>query len=577
MTKKHSSKSSTRDRSESPEHKPKKHHKRSKVESDAEEEEEKKEEVELDTEHPTAHMEEEEEAPKKKGKKQRLTITDGKEEEAKKSKVEQMKELLASMTDEEKKEMRIVPAAAAAASAKPPTRDLFGVATAVVATTSAPQKKINVDSLHAATQFIQSVRDDPTVAHSTSCLVSNPDLALFLWCSLNRCNMHFLELLEPEKKLKVTRTFARKFDKATKKWVDIPDQPFLNMGMKTQQRSPVKGVPVFGFCMLSPFAKVAFLKHGPTTETGLGGTYKKVIKQQETLPGNEQYQVSITNNSISILEDENGNNPVVSKFFEAWQNTVDQALIKACEDPTSFPAIRGEIATKVKKGKLDKAPATAAEMAEWMKDNGFFKIRFEEDDGDDTKMMLGLGVSCYRSFGKYEDMSKYKHPPHPMFKLNEFKKKGGLQRHFDLPVFRYRRPDEVEAGKHYDSPFILIPSANAVLTSRDVIAIGFRLGLYEWQFDTAGETNKQMFYIWLNKADALKKMDMANLTPCDFRYACPMAGTYVGPQDPGYVAESFEEEEGPAGPEGGFEVEGELSAEAAAALADAQDAFASDE
>lgn len=461
--------------------------------------------------------------------------------ESVKTKAEMIQEIMASMTDEEKSVnsgalVPFVAAPVAAAASAPAAAVAIVPKLALIGDgdDDADDAKAFVAKLQNAFKAIPLA-----MVRKGATLVKNPDLSVLLWSAANKHKLHFMELDAPERDLHVRRSKDMKYDEKLKKKVSSGGKEFINLNTKFDQAF-TNDITLRGFNMLSPFFRPAFLNHGNTVDTGVNGTQGKVIRDNVTRPGGEQYQLSVTNKPYSILiQDSDYNNPIVSHFFDVWEHTVDTALAKAMADPENMTEIRKVAKLSHKNKMIDKMPDTDLEWVAWMKKSANFKTRFGADESDPSMKMLGMGVSCYRKPQKHyqngkvwaeEDLSDYV-PPSAMFEEQKFDEKGNVQIHNNLPVWRCRRADEVEPGVHYDSPFILIPQENVHLTSQDVIAVIFQFGLYEWQFDVAGATAKQQGYIWLNKADELKKLALDDITACDPRYCVPGAGRYVGPLD----------------------------------------------
>ena len=295
---------------------------------------------------------------------------------------------------------------------------------------------------------------------------------------------------------------------------------------------------VFG--SISCFATTRYTRHGPTVETGLEGDRGKVIKGIAKTPGTEQYQCVLTNKPYnSGLSDDNYNNPLVSYEHQVWDQISDVILLKLLAMPGALTEVK-IAASKMAKAQ-NKKPPPAENVKAWLsmiKSFGLFKGKVEADEDDKTATKLTTSVSCYRAPKKFweygkeigsEDLSHYK-PPSDMFVKNPCNTtNGNPQIHNDIPVYRCRRADEVIQGKKYSSPFIRIPSEEAVLdSSKDVFAVLYSRAIYEWKLDKMGMTNKPQAYIWLSTKKQIKKLNIEDVEPCDPRYAIPMAGWYMG-------------------------------------------------
>lgn len=358
--------------------------------------------------------------------------------------------------------------------------------------------------------------------------VKNPDLALALTLHAMKDKMHYLHM--DAASVLVTRTNEKVFDQASRKYVDGPTA-YINFKTKFPQSLPTVG-EFRGMVVCSPFCHAKYLNWGPTEELGVNGTVGRIIKGNAVTAELAQYQLSLSNKAWTLLvQDDDYNNPIMSHYFE-WSKQFNRGLL------TKVIGRDGSIA-QVRKQLKGSAALEPEAFADAIIAANLFKTRFDVDDDDATVALIGMGTSVYRPVKKEyaggkevgtEDLSGYKHPS-PMFAANACNKKGKAQVHNQLPLFRFRRVDEIEEGVKYDSPFIRVPDANAALTSADVVAVVYSVGFYEWQLDKCGITNKPVALLWLNKEEELKKMSLLDIQECDPRYAMPMAGHYKGPLD----------------------------------------------
>jgi hypothetical protein len=316
-------------------------------------------------------------------------------------------------------------------------------------------------------------------------------------------------------------------------------QAFINVFTKAPQRFLDGRLNQRQFHMVSPFFSPAFLTWGPTEQTGVNGTWKKVIRGNPVEAKFARYEFSVTNKSFHPLQqNEEYNNPVADHFMAQMHRMYDAVLLKACTNKDALLEMR----KKIEKNN-PKALRSPEALAATIKSNGLFKVVESEQQSDPSAKTLGMAVSVARMQGREylgpkqfqdEDLSWYA-PPSDMFRLPEMMhhRSGRVQVHRRIPLYRCRRPNEVQPGVTYSSPFVRVPFENARLTSKDIIAVVFNTGFYEWQFDVAGVTNKPVAFIWLNTRAALEAMNMDELQnqSCDPRYAVPCAGYYRGPLD----------------------------------------------
>jgi hypothetical protein len=357
-------------------------------------------------------------------------------------------------------------------------------------------------------------------------LVKLPDAAVLLWSKASLRNIHVLELGE-KKKILVVRT--EKKMPVNGKRVGTGEW-FVNL--KTKYDQSFEDLKLLGYSQMSSFSRVAYIRHGSSVETGVEGNRGKLIKGKAIQMGSESYQFDCTNKSYNRnINDEDDNNPIATQAFKMWDEMAMRVLTTLVAGPTCITAI------KLAAVKINGAPfASVDESAAFIRNSSLFCGKVKKQPEDETAVHMSVSVSCYRGLRNayignetiFEDLSTYV-APSEMFVRNTHTSKNTLQVHNEIPLFRCRRFDEVEPGKHYSSPFIRVPFKNAVLTSDDVIAVVYSVNVYEDLMGACGLTNKQLAYVWLNTVTALKAMNQGEIDACDPRYAVPMAGYYRGP------------------------------------------------
>lgn len=505
---------------------------------------------------------------------------------AAKTKAEQIRELQESMTDEEKQELAqppvskaLVPAAAAAASSSTavvPKNDKFTKLNPYIDTMLE-----NEGGLSALEAFKLAYETCKPLVKSGAVRVKNPDLAIALWCYAANMRVSFMDLndiMEHKPQLiQVKRTYEKKREvsknektgKDVVKYVDDKSKPHINLRLKGEQYfMPDHVHNIYGLTFLTPFCSTAFFRHGPTYETGVDGTNGKVIRGKVTPPENAQYQITLQNQPITpLVVDDNFNNPIADYFFGIWQRLGDTVVAKSMEDGENMAEIRAMAARQLKSGTISAIPATGEEWVAWMKKFEKFKSLYRTDDSDDSAKGLQCSASVFRKpfetkeegkvvwsefekdVGLTEEEKEAKHHPTELFKDQKFNKKTKqLQIHNDIPTFRGRRHDELEEGKSYPAPLIYVGKSHAVITRRHRVAVLSSMGVYEWQFDTPGLTNKPLAYIVLGRDDQLKRLTIDDIVAVDPRYAVPMAQPF-GEDD---TAEQQQQQQGSVDAEGNW-------------------------
>jgi hypothetical protein len=352
---------------------------------------------------------------------------------------------------------------------------------------------------------------------------TNPDLALFVWDQAGRHNLHILGFKDLPKAVIVSKTQQKRINDKGEK---VPTgKSFVNVTTKAPQRFLQGRLPGFKFHAMTPFGTNAFMKWGPTKETGVEGHRGKVIKGNVVKDEAAQYQFQLTNKSFSHMQqDGDYNNPVMTKFIEELSALDSVILDKVIGNDEMVPEIRLQY----------KKAGTAMTLKDYVKMAKLYKVIEDEDENDPTAKSRGFAVSVFRTLRKdfvtgllLEEPTP---PPSDLFHVVQMDQQGNPMAHNRIPMYRCRRADEVQPGVRYDSPFVLVPWDNAALGPNDVFATVFSLNFYEWQYDKCGRTNKPIAFIWLNTKQALEAMDRSAIEPCDPRYAIPMAGHYRGPK-----------------------------------------------
>lgn len=354
--------------------------------------------------------------------------------------------------------------------------------------------------------------------------LSNPDLALFVYCQLSRSSAHILQFDE-KRPIKIARVQSfHPLKEGEKKQVGT-GQYYINFSSKYSQPFPFTE-QVYGLKQVTPFCACLFTKYGPTVETGLDGSRGKTIKNIRIPRGEEKYEITLTNeNYHPSMMDSDWNHPVATEFFNMHTKQSMRILRSLLANPLTLTDLRKDVAEK------QIAYNTNDELFTIV-NNQFFKgkLSLTENIEDKTSKWLSISVSCYRPLHKEHDANYVYPTATDMFVTkktsNTSDKPIGQNK---IKVVRCRRANECVAGETYDSPFILIPEENAVITSEDVISVVYTKNFYEWKFDKCGVTNKQVLIIWLNTKRAIKAMRASDIERCNPRYAIPMAGYYKGP------------------------------------------------
>jgi hypothetical protein len=365
--------------------------------------------------------------------------------------------------------------------------------------------------------------------------VKNPDLAMALACNYYNTGMSMMDLTNKDTQFLI----KQKADgQAT----------YINFERKNGQRDFNGKGGTMGYNVVTPaFSPMYLFKYGPTKETGVEGNNGRIMKTKngdvEIKPDEAHYDCTMGSNPIHpAMKDENGNNPMALMFLEQVQAVQVWAFGKMwCNMATTLVGARAILEDLVKRKKLDSMPTTGEEAIRVLKEERIYLEKIVSSETDSTSKSLSTSASCFRTprkespYGPAEDLEQLQRelPKLPMFQDNFMVTKKGQIKYnacHELPVWRYRRPDEVEEGKKYRSHLIPIPRANVRLTKDDVLYEVWSFHFYE--FSAKKETaysNHLVGFVWLNTKEELERLQLEELEPCDPCKANPFAGYYKGP------------------------------------------------
>lgn len=360
--------------------------------------------------------------------------------------------------------------------------------------------------------------------------VRNPDLAMALACTALKLNVGVLDL------------DVDNFDVFFQ--VSRAQNKYINFYSKTGQKD-FSGKKLMGYTFVtSAFVPAYAFKYGATESTGVNGNQGKTMECDtgtvETKPGEESYECTVGVAPIhSEMKDAKANNPMALDFMTAMVRIMDLAWAAIWKNPQNFVQRRAQLAN------LGLVPKDAEEGLLMLRKINAYKDKLKQSESDSSAYTLAMKASCYRHPAKQygvevEDHAAYA-PPSLMF-ADQYRtektdpktkqKSVDIKLVNELPVWRWRRPDEVEEGKKYASPWILIPRDNVRLTRDDAIHTLFSLAFYDNSArNECGFKYVPVGYVWLNTKDALDKLDLAEIEPCNPLVANAYAGVYRGPLD----------------------------------------------
>jgi len=325
---------------------------------------------------------------------------------------------------------------------------------------------------------------------------------------------------------------------------------YINFARKAPQQRDFAGDTIMGYNFVSAaFAPMYMFKYGSTKETGIEGNRGKVMeskgKKIPIKPGEESYECTMGCEPIHPdMVDENSNNPIALAFMDSLDSVKRFVWAKVWNNKANMLAMRKYLQEMVDAKTLANMPTTPEEALELLTRYKKYREKLVVSESDPSAKSLASNARCYRhprKESKYtgepaEDISDYVGPT-DMF-VNNFrikKEEDGKQwEEFNLwheiPVWRWRRPNEVKEGVRYASPWIRIPTENVRLTRDDIIFNVFSLGFYEDSAkDECSFKHGLTGYVWLNTKKELAKLSLYDLEPCNPLVATPMAGYYKGP------------------------------------------------
>lgn len=356
--------------------------------------------------------------------------------------------------------------------------------------------------------------------------VINPDLALYLFLRHAKSNCAGLDFNE-SRHVSVTRSEGK--NKVNGRLVGNGTF-YINLGSKSDAKVPGLDLNKSKLNIVTPFARTLYTRYGPTIETGLDGNKGKSIKGKVVANGQEKYDILMTTKPYhDSVKDADENNPIQVEFQRAQLASEKRLLRQMVANPLMLVDMRKDINKSAGRILSDEEMYEALLLDK----NTNFKINKTSDEGDETATQMTINRSCYRMIFEEQDSGapavKSANPyPSPMFVKNKERADGKQQVHNPIPVYRFRRHDEVVEGVEYKSILIRIPDEEAVITNDDVISVDFIKGVYEYQLNADGYTNKQACILWLNNQQALDAIATKDIVPCDPTKCMPMAGYYMG-------------------------------------------------
>jgi hypothetical protein len=386
---------------------------------------------------------------------------------------------------------------------------------------------------------------------------NNPDIALHAVSIVNRWNLHDIEthavFTKDPSCIQIERDQPKIWDAVQKKRVAKPGSSFfINIKPKHRPSFGQPGadpshdlVPGDRLCGMTPwFVPSGFFKFGSTLDTGVEGSYGKVVDGQVTTANKAKYEVMVTERPYSAAQTcpDTYANPVAVYFMRIWNDMWTTLFMRTLVNAAAMPKLREWMANNGHGGLTD-----LREIVTTCKKAGKIKTLGKAEKNDPSAQTVSMGVSIHRPLRKtwidkkeiLEDLSAYV-PPTPMFadaRINTEQVPASPQTHNQLACYRSRTQAEIDAwiAEHGPdvpppSPFIRIPWENVAFNHTDILSVIYVRGIYEWRMDRAGGTNKPLGYLWLNKVAAFKALG-DNVPFVDPRYGIPGAGVYRGPLD----------------------------------------------
>ncbi len=426
---------------------------------------------------------------------------------------------------------------------------------ALVAQKQAPEDRLWLDSdspLSITEQMIHTYLAMLPFARKGTAKVRDPNLAMALFCAVKNLKINLLEL--PMDEFNTKFQIYRKEDK------------YINFSRKNGQND-LRGKWMPGFTMVThAFLPAYGFRYGCTEATGVNGNQGKsmqvkgktvFIKRYE-----ERYELNVGCKPIHpLMVDKDENNPFTVQFISAIKQFKQAAFVKMWGQKAMLKEMKAFVQEECEKKRCTitknlQRPVNpdrpvegtytvpeGVQAMEYLEQVGKYLPKVAVNEADESDMTLQCGASVYRHPRKGNDKDgtpaeDYSHVVHPstMFANNmhqvtdEGKNVVNLWRGCD--ALRWRRPDEFEAGKTYDSPFIPIPPANVAFTNKSILFALSDLGFYECSAGKDQCSFKHGFkeqVVWLNDVEGMAKLNPEDLEPCNPLWGNPYAGYYKGP------------------------------------------------
>lgn len=373
--------------------------------------------------------------------------------------------------------------------------------------------------------------------------------------------VHPMELEFNADKLQVKRT------KSEKRYRDLKEKnpmkqyktkqvdAHINVSLKRPQSWGGHSLVIGAHCV-TPFHRAAgFTKWGPTEETGVNGSYGRVLtpKAGPTKCDAATYSFSVDNAVFTDnAVDNNEDDPVLSWFLKMFVRGMFSVVVeKALLIKEAMLLARAAVVDHFT-AKNQEVPKSNREQATVIAQ--LMRIKLDPVEGNKTGMSLNVSESVHRKVRvkfaedgetalETEDMSKYV-PPSPMFALPDsliHATKFHAMTHRRIPMIRWRRASEVDPEiaklprghpRAYKGAWVEVPFENAaVLGGNNVVSLLTLIGVYEDIDKTFGGTMKLAGISWLNTASDLAEQTQKGIEPVDPRFCMPGAGVYKGPLD----------------------------------------------
>jgi hypothetical protein len=331
-------------------------------------------------------------------------------------------------------------------------------------------------------------------------------------------------------------------------------EAYINIGVKYPQNwcGLVLGE---GYHFVTPFSKVpAFVQWGPTKDTGVEGSFERIINGKKVSAAGASYGNMLDNSMWHPHIINSDYDDSVMSTFLMWIEKVlfPDIAMKTFAFPDSMAKARERVMTQVKQNSNLKAPTTNEEFARLCMESPSFKLCMSHSQ---TSATFDVGTSVHRrahdtydknknrDTSKDEDLTKIPFPT-PMFekescRINELDNKR--MTHFRVPMVKARRPQDVDPVRAalpfghkdaYTGASEVVEFENAVITRGDVVCNLVQPSLYEDKFDKAGGKGRLKGWGWLTTQQQLNDLLAKGPVPAvDPRFSNPCAGIYEGPVD----------------------------------------------